>query len=95
MCVWVCVYVREREVLTTFDVKDGFNLPPRKTTPRQSLQRERDWLRDTRRLNYDTCPVAAQKRMCRHLPEAVESEVPPCVGTKGPSTVLGVLHPLL
>ena len=53
VCVSVCVRVsvhvcvckrkREREVLTTFDVEDGFNLPPRKTTPR-SILRKREGL---------------------------------------------------
>ena len=40
-CARVCMCVRktEREVLTTFDVKDGFTLPPRKTTPRSVLRK--------------------------------------------------------
>ena len=41
--VCVCERKREREVLTTFDVEDGFNLPPRKTTPR-SILRKREGL---------------------------------------------------
>ena len=35
----MCVRKTEREVLTTFDVKDGFTLPPRKTTPRSVLRK--------------------------------------------------------